>query len=71
MGGIHDIFQTEANRQHHFRINAVDGTAQIAPCGVSLASAYVARHALAKSAMSRNWRGQKMNNTALRTRLTR
>ncbi|MGB5077988.1 MAG: hypothetical protein WBO17_10965 [Sphingorhabdus sp.] len=53
-GGIHEVFQAESNRQYRFRINAVDGAVHIIFGFVPLASAYVARHALAKSAIARS-----------------
>jgi hypothetical protein len=59
LGGFHDVFQAEANRQHHFRVNAVGGTDFIACGGVPVASAHAARDAHAKSAMSRAERGRR------------
>jgi len=47
MGGLHEVFQAYTDRQYRFHVIAVDGTVHISLGFVPLASAYVARHALA------------------------
>lgn len=47
MGGIHEVIRLEFSRQYRFRVIAVDGTVHIVLGLVPLASAHVARDALA------------------------